>query len=471
MSSLKKNFIYNTLYQFLTIFIPLITTPYLSRVLGAKSIGIYSYNFSVTNYFALFILLGLNNYGNRTIARVRDDYKKKSETFWNIYSIQFLSGIIVLIAYFIYYFTLLDDKKMGLIMLLFLFSGILDINWFFFGIEKFKLTVTRNTFIKLLSTLLIFIFVKNKNDIYIYSFIMVSSMLLSQIILWTNIHKEILFIRPSVDKIKIHVKPNFLLFYTVIAVSLFKILDKIMLGVLATSQQVGYYELSERLLMVPISLIVSLGTVMLPRISNMIDDNFKGILLIINKSVKFAIAISSLLCFGIMGVSKEFVPLFFGSGYEPVIMLILVLMPSCIFVAFANVIRTQFLLPKQMDKPYVKSAIYGAIVNIIINLLLIPQIGALGTAIGTLLAEIIVAIYQTWSVRENLPIKNYIMDSLPFVFSGVLMFLLMINLNIYLHSLFSIIVIKSVIGLIFFVLFSQFQFFISKNIFNKRKGF
>lgn len=166
MSSVKKNFIYNTLYQLLVIIIPLITTPYLSRILGAEKTGVYSYSYTIATYFVLFIMLGLNNYGNRTISIIRDDKTKVSQEFWSIYFMQLVFGLFGVIAY-VLYTIIFSNTLITWILLLYVVSALIDINWFFFGMEQFKITVTRNTVIKIISTVMIFTFVK-KQMMYIF---------------------------------------------------------------------------------------------------------------------------------------------------------------------------------------------------------------------------------------------------------------------------------------------------------------
>ncbi|SEK73269.1 Membrane protein involved in the export of O-antigen and teichoic acid [Streptococcus equinus] len=449
MSSTKKNFLYNSAYQLLILLIPLITTPYLSRVLGANGVGTYSYYYSVSNYFVIFILLGLNNYGNRTIAKVRDCPEQLSKTFWQIYLMQFILGTVVNFLYLFYVFFLSSNRIISFTMWLYVLSGMFDINWFFFGIEKFKLTVTRNTIIKLLTTVLIFILVKKSSDVILYCLILTGGMFLSQIVVWPYLFKEVSVVKPDFSSILVHLKPNIFLFFTVIAVSVYKIMDKIMLGSMTSTVQVGYFESAEKLINVPIALIVSLGTVMLPKISNMIVNKTEGLEEILYKSILFAMFLSSSLCFGLMGVSKEFVPLFFGDGFETCIYLLLILLPSCLFLAFANVIRTQYLLPHQMDKVYVISAFLGAIFNMVVNLILIPRIASLGAATATLGSELVVCIYQCSKVRGKVPILKFVKSSIPFVVSGVVMYIFLFNLSLS-SSLFLTLIFKIIIGVVLY---------------------
>lgn len=452
MSSIKKNFIYNSLYQLLTLFLPLITIPYLSRMIGADGIGVYSYNYSIANYFVLFIMLGLNNYGNRTVAKLRDDKRLLSENFSNIYCIQLTLGVILTALYFLYSLSIAEDTNIALVMSLLLFSGILDINWFFFGIEKFKLVSIRNIVVKLVATILIFTLVKSQEDIALYCAIIVGSILISNIYVWLYLPKEINFIRPKWKNVKPHIKPNFFLFFTVIAVSLFKIMDKILLGSLANLEQVGFYELSERLISIPISLVVSLGTVMLPRMTNLLANKSKGISELLEHSIMFAMFLSSSLAFGIMGVSQEFVPLFYGEGFDTIKYIILIIMPTCLFIAFGNVIRTQYLLPHQKDSIYVGSAVLGALISITVNVLLIPQLMSIGSAIATVFAEFGVCFYQCYKIRKEIDIYKYMRLSIPFIGSGLIMFLLIYFLNLCDTVLFNLLF-KILIGFLTYIVF------------------
>ena len=186
------NFAYNTAYQILTILIPLLTTPYLSRVLHADGIGQYSYSYAIAYYFVLFSMLGVNNYGNRSIAKVRDKKEELSRTFLCIYTIQLMSTILCSLAYIIYA-VFFSNSQMAIIMIFYVVSAGLDINWLFWGLEEFKLTVTRNVVIKLMTTTAIFLFVKNASDVYLYGVIMVAGILVSQVILWPFAKKQVDF--------------------------------------------------------------------------------------------------------------------------------------------------------------------------------------------------------------------------------------------------------------------------------------
>ncbi len=461
MGSVKKNFFYNTFSQILNILIPIITTPYLARVLGAEKTGIYSYSYTITTYFILFVMLGLNNYGNRTIATVRDNKELLSKTFWSIYCMQHVTGIVVSTLYFLYAFGFSNDLLTWILYIPVL-AAILDINWFFYGLEEFKLTVLRNSVIRVITTILIFVFVKNKDDLLVYAFISVMGTLCGQLVLWPFLKRFIKRCKISRLDVLGHVKSNFILFVPVIAISLYKYMDKIMLGRMSSMTQVGYYEYTERIMQIPMTLINSLGIVMLPKMSML---SAKGKVEEIKKYINFSligvVLCSSAASFGIMGISKPFVRFFLGKELAPCSILLKILLPSCVFLAFANVIRTQYLIPQKKDKIYIISVFMGAIINLLLNSVLIGKFGACGAAIATLFAEIVVCIYQVFCIRNEFNIKKMIANTIPYVLSGIFMFcfLSMLNFNV---SCFAEIIIKVLLGAIVYLIMTAFIYIITK---------
>lgn len=459
--NIKKNFIYNSVYQLFVILIPVITTPYLSRVLGPDNIGSYSYAYSIASYFVMFAMMGLNNYGNRTIAIVRDNKEKLAQTFWSIYFMQLFFAILSIVCYVFFAFVF-SPHIFTWLMMPYVLSSLLDINWFFFGIEKFKITATRSTLIKLISTILIFVLVKQKSDVYLYCLIFTSGILVNQVLMWPFVKRYVSFKKISFENIRVHIKPNIILFVPVIAVSLYKIMDKIMLGSLSDVNQVGYYANAETIINVPMALINSLGVVMLPRMSNINSKGDKKLAqYYISTSIIFAMMLSTSMCFGIMGVADVFVPIFYGRGFEECIQLFYILMPSCLFIAFANVIRTQYLIPNKEDKIYITSVFLGAIVNIIFNILLIPIFKATGAAIGTFFAEAMVCIYQTIRVRRRIPVSQYLNNVMPLIISGIIMLTVVCKIN--LKSVFITLVVRVIAGAWVYLLVTIIELRLIKN--------
>ncbi|WP_026514194.1 flippase [Butyrivibrio sp. LB2008] len=427
--TIKSNFIFNALYQLSGIIIPLITLPYVTRVLHAQGLGEYSYAYSVAYYFYIFIRLGLHNYGNRTIAYVKDDTDKLSKVFFELYSFQFSLGVIMTVLYLVYCIFLSPNKSLSFIFTAVVLAGGIDITWALYGLEEFKITSIRDILTKIITSICIFIFVKDGADVWKYSLIYSVGFFISQAVSLPVLSKKVKFIMPSFAGVQSHIKPNLILFLPTVAVSLYKTMDKIMLGIMSNSDELGYYHSSEKIIMVPMAFITALGTVMLPRMSNMLsnDVNEKQIRTVFDKSITFAMFLSTALCMGIMTVSKEFVILYFGEGFEKCELLFLIILPSCLFLAFANVIRTQYLLPRKKDKLFIISLFSGAAVNVFLNATLIPRYASVGAAIGTLVAEMVVCVVQVAYVYKEANIGQNILNSLPFIFAGMVMFFLCKN--------------------------------------------
>ena len=270
MNSIKKNFIYNLIYQILLIILPLITTPYISRVLGSEGVGTYTYTYTVANYFMLAAMLGVKNYGNRSVAAVRDDKKALSKTFWEIYGLQFLCSVAALGIYLLYVLFFEREYQMiALIQGIYVFSGLLDVSWLFFGTERFRTTVMRNIAIRLINLVCVFVFVRTRADLWKYTLIMTLGTACSQGYLWFYVKKIAGWYLPRIKDLKKHLIPELVLFIPIIAVSLYTMMDKVMLGQISTMTQVGYYEGAGRILNIPMGVITALGTVMLPRMSNL----------------------------------------------------------------------------------------------------------------------------------------------------------------------------------------------------------
>ena len=421
--SIKTNYIYNVTYQILLLITPLITTPYISRVLGAELIGIHSYCYSIATYFVLFIMLGVANYGNRSTARSRNDKKELSKMFSSIYATQMIRGVIVSILYYLYVlFFVSSYKTIALVNGIYVISAVFDISWFFFGLEQFKLTVTRNIVIKILSVISIILFVNDDSDLVLYSLIIVLSAFITNIYLWIFVFKHVSVFRVSWSDMSKHIIPELLLFIPIIAVSLYKILDKIMLGLMTTPDEVGFFTSSESIVSIPLSIVTALGPVMLPRISYLIaNGEVEESQRYIGVSIQFSVMLSSAFAFGLVAISTNFVPVFFGDGFDPCIVLLKGMPFTIILISWANVIRTQYLIPNDADKEYIVSVVIGAFINVLMNLLLIRQLGSIGAMLSTITAESVVCIIQTKAVWGLLPIKEYIRDSIKYIIFGLIM--------------------------------------------------
>ena len=463
MSNVKRNFIYNSIYQILLIILPIITTPYISRVIGAEGLGTYSYSYSIASCFALICVLGVGDYGSRSIAKVRDDKNELNKTFWSIYSLQLITSVIGISAYLIYILIFANDNRIMLIIeLIYVIALSIDINWLFSGLEEFKIIVFRNIVIKIMTLLSILFFMKDSNDLYLYTLIMALSSMFTQIISLSYLKRYIGFCKISLNDIKIHIIPNLKLFIPVMSFAIFKLVDKVMLGNLSNMEPVGYYENVVKVIDLPMGLITALGVVMLPRISNIIANGNKAQSIIyINNSMKFAMFMAFGICFGIASISDTFTPIFFGIEFMVCVDLLKVMSMIVILKAWENVIKTQYLIPNSYDDIYIKSNIFGSIVNIISNIYFISKLDALGAIIGSLLGQATICIYQNIKISNCLNLNRYIKDSITYLVSGIIMFIVVNGIGKLLPISIISLLIQILIGVIVYILSVYILFKIS----------
>ncbi len=464
MNSIKKNYIYNVIYEILLIIIPLITSPYISRVLGAEQVGIYSYCYSVVSYFMLFARLGIVNHGSRSIASALNE-NERNKIFSNTLAVQGCLSVMVIISYIMYLnFFNVQNYVISALMITYLIATAFDINWFFFGIEQFKVTVSRNIIIKIMSTILLFVFVKERVDLWKYVLILGFAQLGGQLVVWPYLRDKVKLVKPNIENMLEQLLPMFILFIPQIAVSLYKMMDKIMLGWFCVKEQLGYYEYATTIVNLPLGFITSLGTVMLPRISAMMKTGEnKKTLVYTRYSIIFAISLSTAFTFGISAIAPTFVPFYFGQEFEPAVKLLIGLSSTLIFISWANVIRTQFLIPAKKDKEYIISLFTGAFVNVIINFIFIPRFLAWGAVIGTIVAEVTVCVMQTLMSKKYIPIWKYIKECFPFILIGSVMFIV-VRFVSYIHFPIIIsLILQIVVGVIVYLgLVSIYAFIVWK---------
>jgi O-antigen/teichoic acid export membrane protein len=467
MPTIKKNFLYQTIYQLLIILTPLITAPYVSRVLGAQNIGIYSYAASIAFYFAIFARLGLTHHGARIIAAVRDDRDKLNKTFSDLLLLHVVVSLIALAAYVGFFVFFAGELKIYFIIQGFtVLSALFDINWLFMGLEQVKLTATRSVFIKIIAVVCVFVFVKDAADLWKYTLILTFATFAGQAVVWLFIKRFVSLVRPTWHGIKAHLRPIFVLFIPVVAGSVYTIFNKVMLGTMTDKTQLGFYTNSEKIILVPLGLIIAFNAVMLPRMSNITakgNEAEKNRLTRI--SMKYVMLLAFAMTFGIAGVADNFAPRFFGWEFKDCGALITAFCLMIPFLSFQGVISSQYLIPNSKDRILTVSAVAGAIVNITANLLLIPHFHAMGAVIGTVLAESLRCIIVVIAVRKSLPIGTYIRNSAFFLLTGAAMFLLVRFVGGAAGDSIAAILLQIASGGVFYVGISAFYLHVSKDPF------
>lgn len=423
-SEVGKNLLYQSLYEILIIILPLFTSPYIARVLGAEQLGVFSYTYSIAYYFQIFGMLGIKFYGNKVIAQVRDNKEKLNQTYSELLILHICSAVISLLLFVTYIIFWGKDYKLFFAMQsLMVMAAVFDVSWLFFGLEKFKITVSQSSVIKILSVIAIFIFVKEKSDLWKYIIIMAGSQLLNQLLIFSFAKKYVRFQYIKINALRVHIKPLFSLFLPVIAVSLFKYMDKIMLGTMGSKVELGYYENADKILNMPLSVISAFGSVMLPRVANLVSkENAKGLAYYMKNSFKYMGVMSIAMAFGMAGIASVFSPVFWGVEFNKSAVIIEMLAITLPFTTISTIVRNQDLIPSGNDKYYTYAVGMGALINLLINALLIPRLESIGVAVGTILAEVIVFFVQFIFVRGNYAYKEYMKTLMFYFVPGILMF-------------------------------------------------
>lgn len=477
--SIAKNYIYNLIYQLLTVLLPLVTTPYLSRILGAKSIGIYGYTVSIVTYFILFGTLGMSLYGQREIAYRQTNIIEKSKTFFEII---ILRTITLFISISTFYFVFCINNEYSLyysILLVQLIATGFDISWFFQGMEEFDKTVIRNIIVKILSLILIFVVIKKPEDLWLYFVIYVLSELFGNISLWLYLPKYLKKVNIKLLNIKKHIKPVISLFLPQIAIQIYTVLDKTMLGVLTNNMnEVGFYEQAQKIVKALLLVVGSLQAVMSSRIANSYAKKDQNeINNCMDLSFKFVWFLIVPLCFGIITLAPKFVPWFYGSGFEKVIPLLITSSFLLIAIGLNGVTGVQYLVQIGKQNFFTISVIVGAVVNFIMNIVLIRYFSSVGATISSVIAEFSILILHIIYIKKHTSyrISNMFKPCIKCLISGLIMFGVLIPIVNYLPIGIIYTFIEIIIGCMVYLIsmkilkYDLLNFNIIKTIFKKNK--
>ena len=416
-----KNYLYNLSYQILTIILPIITVPYVTRIFTSEALGNYVFYNSIVSYFSLFAMLGIGVYGTKQIAAASD----VSSTFWNIYAIQLIASILAISVYVIAVFSI---PQMGgiipLIVGIALFAKMIDISWLFSGKEDFKKITIRNIVIRLIGVISIFTFVKSSDDLYLYVFLIVIFDFLGQFVMWVPAKKFIK--RPSFDSeiIKKNLHPIVLLFLPQVAISLYVVLDRTLLGLLGSYSDVGIYEQGQKLISILLKVVSSLGVVMLPRVANLLSERKDREA---QNMVKFSFILYNLIIFpmifGLIAVNEVFVKLFLGQNFQDVKYVLYIIVFNIMFVGWTNILGYQVLVVRNKNKEFMLSTTIPAFVSVAVNIAVIPFFGYIGASITSVVVEILVFAIQ-WYYSRNIINKKLLFnkDLAKIILSSLVMF-------------------------------------------------
>lgn len=469
--SLKKNIAFSTVYQILTMITPLITAPYVSRVLGKEGIGIYSYTSSYVTYFAMFAALGTASYGLREIARVREDSQKRSKLFWEIELLSVITTIVCLLFWGLWILFNKQYQVCYLILSFTLLATMFDISWFYGGLEQFQFTVTQNGIFKILSVIAILLLVRGPESIYIYFLIMCLSTLLGNISMWIYLPRFVQRIDFKDLNIKPHFKETIVYFIPTIATSVYTVLDKTLIGLITQdASENAYYEQATKIVnMCKALTFTSLNSVLGSRISYLYAGNNQSeIKQKINLSMDYILFIGIGICFGLISVSDRFVPLFFGKGYDEVSILLKMMSLLIVVIGISGCLGSQYYTPSGRRTQSTKYIITGSVANLCLNLLLIPQFKSVGAVVATIAAESTITFLYIHFSEGMYTFMELLQYSYKKIIAGIVMLLGISLLDSLIMNALVALITEVIIGVIIYciVLFVLKDSFLSK-IFDK----
>lgn len=449
-----KNYLYNAGYQILLMLAPVITTPYIARVLGAHNNGINTYTNGWVTFFFLLGQLGISLYGNREIAYKRDDLYERSKIFFEIISLQLMTSSFALLSYIIAVFLFSTTFRIYfLIQALWIVAYGIDISWFFMGLEDFKKTVTRNTIVKIISIALIFLLVRTPNDLARYIFLLGFAQLAGSLTLWPYLRGNIQWVSLRKWRPFKHFYPTLLLFIPTITTQIYLVVNRIMLGKMAPQAATAQFDFGDKIVKLVLAIVTATGTVMLPHIANKFaDGDIEGVKDSLYKSFDFVTAISIPMMFGLMAISSKFAPWFLGSEYRPTGEVIFFEAPAILMIAWSNVTGIQYLMPIHKEKEYTISVTVGAVINVLTNIFLISLWRANGASIATVISEMTVFLVQLRFVKKDIEISRFFKSIWKYFISGIVMYIIVSRVNNIFNMNFGTLLLEVVLGFIIYII-------------------
>lgn len=429
-TSVTKNFIYNLLYNILNILVPLVTAPYTARVLGADKIGIYSRTYAVISMVIMIGALGSATYGQKEIASARDDIRLRSNLFNEIALIKGLFTILVTLVFLLGSWGS-SDFQYYLIQIPFLIAAIVDISWFFQGIEKFKYIAIRNMCVRIAGVILLLLLVKSPGDLWKYLLIIGGSQLLGNLSMWPYLRGNIVKTNIRLQSIPMHIRGLIVYFIPSISYQIYAVLDKVMLGwIVGSDYENGYYEQANKIVNMAISVVTAYTVVMRSRMSFLyaagnkqeIQDNLR-------KSANIIALLVFPMSFGLFALAKGVVPWFFGEGYDRVTEILYVFSPIFICMGYSHMMGTHILTPSGQQGKSNVGQCAAAGVNVVLNACLIPFLNSMGAAIASVLSELTIVFIYYWMVRKELSLKMLLSAAYKKIIAAGIMFLVLWNLT------------------------------------------
>lgn len=424
MASIRKNFLFTLISQLLVVLTPLLVMPFVARRLQVTNVGISSFTESIVYIFSIFAVFGCSIYGQREIAYCKDCEKTQLKRFLEIFFTVSLTAILSIVAFVIFIYCQTQYQLLYIIQILELIAYWWDVSWYYQGREDFKQLLLRNILIKGSYIVAIFIFIRDTNDLPLYVFLRCVTLLIGSIaILFPLLYKALKFqIKFSLKTIPKHFKGMFLLFLPSIAIMVYTVLDKTMIGIMTKSpDQNGCYEEAIKMIRVLMHIVASISIVLLPRIATLHasgkNDEIKQKL---QHSFKFIYFLTFPMICGMCFIATPFVPLFLGPGFEGSIQLLQTLSILLFLIGIGRLLGTT-LISMGKENIYTRNIIIGAISNFILNLVLIPRYQALGAAYASVIAEMLVTCAMIYSNRHVLSLPKLMFSSIVYLCAIVVM--------------------------------------------------
>lgn len=427
VKSLKHNFIMYSFRIISGVLFTLIVFPYVARILGPRSLGKIQFVESIVAYFLLFINLGIPSYGKREIAFIRDSKEKRSQLVLEILVILLITTFVVSILFFlsINYINSLKEYK----VLLYLFSitiifNFMSVEWFYMGVENQEYITKRSLIFKVLSSIAIFFFIKEREDYLIYSGILIFSLMGSNIFNFKKLFEYVDFNKNKIKSIdlKKHFKPILVLFTTSLATTVFTNLDSLMIKFFIDDTALGYYSLASKIGRMPLMVTTAIFTVLYPRLCNLINKkNYINYIKLGNKGLEMSLMIAIPSTIGMLILAPEIIEFMAGKEFLKAVnifrafSLLIVVMSMAVFTG-------QNLIANCYEKIYMKGQVIASITNVIFNFIFIPIFGVIGAAFGTILAESVAISYRMVFGKEIFKEFDLInKNKMKIVISGILM--------------------------------------------------
>lgn len=451
--SVKKNYLYNISYQVFMAIVPLITTPYISRILSVDGIGIYSYSYSMVRYFWLLSILGTATYGLRIIGISQENLQERSYKFWNLFILKTILSIFCIFAYYSYIFMIPNNKTIGAIQGIYLLAAMFDISWFYQGMENFKKISIKNFVVKIMNVVFIFVFIKNQSDLLLYTFGLAFFQFAGNISMWFSLKKYITRIEIKKLKPLEYLKPSAELFIPSVSAQIFSVIDKSMIGwITKNSAENGYYEQAMKIIDVSLVFITTIGTIMVPSISRAYKNgDKKSVIQSLNKSLNFIYFLGIPMMIGIISISDKFVPLFFGNGYEKSIYILDILSLLYMFMGINTVVGTQYMISTGQQRKHTCFLLISGTVNVILNYLLINKILSIGAAIASVIGEITLTILENIFLikTKQYDFRKTAKKSIHYIISSTIMAIFIRLFINRVHNLISLIILIAGAGVIY----------------------